>query len=506
MLDSQELRLEVFRCLWITQVRPLRLVCKAWYPEADQAMWELIETLPPLLRFLPEDAWEEDVGSRRLGRGKVYTWPKNFNIIRPLQPEDWSETMMRARYVKSYRIHQALSNCTDATLEAIVACPPPRIPLLTGAHSVTLEPPSSQLALYGKLLHLLIPHQYITAMNCVAVEEFVPDLDSFIPRFQNLESLTLHVAAGRHAREDSYPVTTRDASQRYDIRFVKALERCSKLQHLDLTLHARVTIHMLRTLSENSTLRSLTLRYGGQDVHQFEQALSAAYSFPAFPSVRRLEIKGLSLRAASRLFTSRTLTPLEDIYVIDDRHDVYIDEDEERSSPAKDALLNTLRLIGSHLEPYHSLRVLYIQGPSYHEFSLTLGDLRPLAAFHNMREITIAIEHATVLVDADCDQMADWWPNLEVFALSYECREGDTRCTLRGLVALASRCPRLAVLQLPLDAMSIPDIQTEPGRAPPPYTSLKELRIGNALRADTEALVQFIKTIFPNLRHLEYAS
>ncbi|TRM56124.1 hypothetical protein BD626DRAFT_520893 [Schizophyllum amplum] len=469
MLDSQELRLEVFRCLWITQ---------AWYPEADQAMWELIETLPPLLRFLPEDAWEEDVGSRRLGRGKVYTWPKNFNIIRPLQPEDWSETMMRARYVKSYRIHQALSNCTDATLEAIVACPPPRIPLLTGAHSVTLEPPSSQLALYGKLLHLLIPHQYITAMNCVAVEEFVPDLDSFIPRFQNLESLTLHVAAGRHAREDSYPVTTRDASQRYDIRFVKALERCSKLQHLDLTLHARVTIHMLRTLSENSTLRSLTLRYGGQDVHQFEQALSAAYSFPAFPSVRRLEIKGLSLRAASRLFTSRTLTPLEDIYVIDDRHDVYIDEDEERSSPAKDALLNTLRLIGSHLEPYHSLRVLYIQGPST----------------------------PTVLVDADCDQMADWWPNLEVFALSYECREGDTRCTLRGLVALASRCPRLAVLQLPLDAMSIPDIQTEPGRAPPPYTSLKELRIGNALRADTEALVQFIKTIFPNLRHLEYAS
>ncbi|TRM56112.1 hypothetical protein BD626DRAFT_520863 [Schizophyllum amplum] len=494
MFDVPELRLEVFRYLWITEVRPLKLVCKTWYPEADQAIWESIATLPPLLRFLPEDAWE--------------------NITRPLRPEDWSEVMRRARHVKSYRMCQMLSSCTDAALEAIVACPPPGIPLLAGVRLVTLDPPSSQLPLYAKLLPFLIPHQYITTLDCTALEQFIPDADSFIPRFQRLRSLKLHVDTGKYAHENSLLVTPwhyfafdrrRDASKRYDIRFVKALERCPELRHLDLAFYAQATISMLRTLSENPILRSLTLRYGCQDVQKFEDDLSAAYSFPAFPSLRHLEIRGLPPRDASRLLTSRTPTPLEGIRIIDNQYDTRYDDD-ERFGPAKDALLNTLGLICSQLEPYHSLRVLDIQSPSYNRFSLSLEDLRPLSAFPDMREITFLTKHDTMLVDADCEQMADWWPRLEVFAFGYGCPEGDPKCTLRGLLALASGCPYLARLELPLDARSIlADIQPDPNRAPPPYNSLAHLDVGDAPITDTEAVAQFLKTTFPKLRYLDYS-
>ncbi|TRM56110.1 hypothetical protein BD626DRAFT_267027 [Schizophyllum amplum] len=445
--------------------------------------------------------------------GVTFAWPENFNITRPLRPEDWSEVMRRARHVKSYRMRQMLSSCTDAALEAIVACPPPRIPLLAGVRSVTLEPPSSQLLLYAKLLPLLIPHQYITTLDCTALERFIPDADSFLPRFQRLESIKLHVAAGQYARANSRLVRTyyyfafdrrRDASKRYDIRFVKALELCPKLQHLDLTFDAEATISMLHTLSENSTLRSLKLRYDLGDVHKFENDLSAAYSFPAFPSLRCLEIKDLSIRDASRLLRSRTPTPLEDIRIIDKRYNARF-RDDQGFGQGKHALLSTMALICSQLEPFRSLRVLHIQGPSYDIFSLTLGDLRPLSAFPNLREIAISIKHDTVLVDADCEQMADWWPRLEVFAFGYGCPEDGPKCTLRGLMALASGCPYLARLELPLDARNIPDIQLGPGRAPPPHSSLTHLDVGDAPITDTEAVAQFLKTTFPKLRYLDYS-
>ena len=60
MLNVPELRLSVFRHFWTSEIYSLRLVCRAWYPEADQALWESIERLPTVLRFLPEDAWEQD--------------------------------------------------------------------------------------------------------------------------------------------------------------------------------------------------------------------------------------------------------------------------------------------------------------------------------------------------------------------------------------------------------------------------------------------------------------
>ncbi|TRM55582.1 hypothetical protein BD626DRAFT_577205 [Schizophyllum amplum] len=515
MLDISEMRLQVFRCLRMTDVRSLKLVCKTWYPEADQVIWEGIETLPPLLRLLPEDAWEEGTGSQYSGRGKVgRTWPENFNITRPLRPEDWSEVIRHALHLKFYRMDKMLSTCTDAALEAIIACPPPQFPLLTGVRSLRLFPSPKQLALYGKLLHLLIPHQYITSLICVAVEQFMPDADDFISRFQRLNSLSLHVDQGRYAHEDPYPLTTwnyaafdpsYDEGKRYDIRFVKALEHCSELQHLDITLHVEATIYMLRTLSENSTLQSLTLHYGRKDMHQFENDLSAAYTFPPFPSLRCLEIEGLPLGGAARILPSQEPTPLEEIRLIDYMCNAP-SEDYGRFGPLKGVLLATLDLICSQLEPYHSLCVLHIEVPSYGNFTFTLGDIRPLSAFPHMREITIITQHKTALVDADCEQMAKWWPSLEVFRLGCECPTGDPECTLHGLLALASRCPRLARLELPLDARSIPDFLPGPGRAPSPYASLTHLNVGDAPIADAKHVARFMKSTFPKLRLVGYSS
>ena len=58
-----ELREVIFDYLIPFDIRPVRLVCKTWYPEADQAFWGSAHNagmLPRFLRLMPEDAWVED--------------------------------------------------------------------------------------------------------------------------------------------------------------------------------------------------------------------------------------------------------------------------------------------------------------------------------------------------------------------------------------------------------------------------------------------------------------
>ena len=62
-MDLPELREVIFDYLNPFDIRPVRLVCKTWYPEADQAFWGSAHNaamLPRFLRLMPEDAWVED--------------------------------------------------------------------------------------------------------------------------------------------------------------------------------------------------------------------------------------------------------------------------------------------------------------------------------------------------------------------------------------------------------------------------------------------------------------
>ena len=65
-MDLPELREVIFDYLNPFDIRPVRLVCKTWYPEADQAFWGDMynaTTIESFLRLLPEDAWKEDIVS-----------------------------------------------------------------------------------------------------------------------------------------------------------------------------------------------------------------------------------------------------------------------------------------------------------------------------------------------------------------------------------------------------------------------------------------------------------
>lgn len=59
-LDISDLRFLIFQQLWPQDLGALRLVCKRWYPDADQEFWSHIAHIVPLLRLIPEDAWAEE--------------------------------------------------------------------------------------------------------------------------------------------------------------------------------------------------------------------------------------------------------------------------------------------------------------------------------------------------------------------------------------------------------------------------------------------------------------
>ena len=64
--DLPELREAIFSYVDCFSIRRIRLVCRSWYPEADQAFWGDMynaTTIESFLRLLPEDAWKEDIVS-----------------------------------------------------------------------------------------------------------------------------------------------------------------------------------------------------------------------------------------------------------------------------------------------------------------------------------------------------------------------------------------------------------------------------------------------------------
>ncbi|TRM56109.1 hypothetical protein BD626DRAFT_576123 [Schizophyllum amplum] len=516
MLDVPELRLQIFRYLWISDVRPIRLVCKTWYPEADQVTWESIETLPPLLRLLPEDAWEQDMDTYSDMLAGSRSFPIAIRIKRALSPGDWAAVVERARFVKKYRASSMLK-CGEDVFAAIVASPPPCVPLLSGLQTATLHFSyyRGRASFYKTFFDLLVPHIYITTLDCTADEELIPDPGVSLSRYSNLRSIRLNLEPGKYADSHTHivppwPTFVFDEShkpaQRYDVQFLRALERCPKLRDVNLKTDAQASLILLRTLSRNPTVQSLVLRYDAdRGARYFAAELhSPSYSFPAFPALRELTIKGLKLADARRLLTSSsTRIPLEKIVI--ERH-LYASRSDEFFIADKEELLDMLELVCTQLEGYRSLRVLRLEGNSTEAYPFTLRDLRPLSVFSEIREINLTMPLAPSLVDADCEIIAGWWPRLEVLMMGDEDigDEGDAKCSLRGLLYIVARCPYLTDLHLPLDASVIPKVEPAPGDAHPPYQNLKLLYIGDAPIVDTEGVAQFLKTIFPRLRTLKY--
>ncbi|KAL1662300.1 hypothetical protein GGF50DRAFT_59288 [Schizophyllum commune] len=483
MLNVPELRLSVFRYLWASELYALRL---------------------SVSRYGPED------------KPTFHKSPTTFRITRPLTTEDWLPVVGRARCLKDFRFSSYSNACTNETLEAIIACPPPRVPLFPGVRTAQLDRPyraGQDSFVYHRLLSILFPPRGISKLNCAGYEDDIPDAHAFLSHFPSLESLEMVLGAGEYAHRHSQFINTwpyfvfdpsHDPAKRYDIQFIGALRICPRLRDIDIKFEPWITAHILEVLAQLPSLQTLRLRFGNHanPSESVESSLdSPSYSFPAFPALRSLTIDGLAPSAVARLLSTSTPTPLHDIRIECPYGHGYLDP----LHMTKAQMTALIELVTSQLVPYSSLRTLHLVGYGYQRYTLTLEELLPLSRFPELRDLSIGIRSTTFsLTDGDCERTAGWWPYIKTLLLGPEiCGYRDTgKVSLQALLHLAARCPDLTHIRLPLDASIVPEFQPTPG----PYPRLYMLHVGDAPIDNAARVGEFLKATFPKARDLWYDS
>ncbi|KAL1715290.1 hypothetical protein EV715DRAFT_294291 [Schizophyllum commune] len=204
----------------------------------------------------------------------VHESPMTFRIVRPLTTEDWLPVVGRARCLKNLRLTGISNACTNETLEAIIACPPPRVPLFPGVRTAQFDRPyraGQESFVYHRLLSILLPPHDISKLRCAVYEADIPDAHAFLSHFPSLESLEMILGAGEYAHRHSQFINTwpyfvfdpsHDPAKRYDIQFIGALRICPRLRDIDIKFDPRITAHIVEALAQLPALQTLRLRFG----------------------------------------------------------------------------------------------------------------------------------------------------------------------------------------------------------------------------------------------------
>ena len=133
----------------------------------------------------------------------------------------------------------------------------------------------------------------------------------------------------------------------------------------------------------------------------------------------------------------------------------------------------------------------------------TVATLYPLAKLPNLRKLVLDTTVCPDLCDADIEEVAKWWPQIEHLDLGGLLWDVDClgytrklRASLRCLDILSRLCPRLETLVINLD------ISFECVRDAEPRLSshiLRSLTIGSISAPEPPRLSQYLSTVFPSL-------
>ncbi|KAI5834336.1 hypothetical protein K523DRAFT_412498 [Schizophyllum commune Tattone D] len=235
---------------------------------------------------MPEDAWTEDLSPRTYGGLER----KNFRFTRPLALQDWTPVLQRSCFVMEQWIFHwevvQTAACAGSVVDAIVACPPPFVPLFPHVRYMLLNGMGRHTLACQRLTEILYPQSMITQIKGSADEPDFFDPQDFPSRFQNLTTiLYLRVADERFPRHDSVALTDADVAQRNEIRIARALASCPCLTDVRLyPANGAVAPWIILALSRSTSIRHLWLDY--QDLENDEIRIPESYYFPRFPGLR----------------------------------------------------------------------------------------------------------------------------------------------------------------------------------------------------------------------------
>ncbi|KAL1752146.1 hypothetical protein FB107DRAFT_293389 [Schizophyllum commune] len=497
----------ILRKLWPQDLGALRLVCKGWYPDADQEFWSHVAHIVPLLRLLPEDAWAED--TIELPPGAYGRQRRNLRITRPLEPQDWESVSKRARFVRAQCfVDLTFMLCSPSLVDAIVAYPPPSVPLFPNLRSLTVQPIIRQIPAHQRLADILYPYGTITWINSPTSDAHFFDPGQLADKYHDLTMIHVGVGDERYPLRNDIVLSDAEITQRCEVRLARALAACRRLREVTLYLGdaGPIAPEIILALSKSTTIRDLRLEF--QSLAADDVCIPESWSFPRFPALRSIAIFGLPLQRAWRLLGSTGR---------DSVGDISIDQDPDcRQQPpfsveSRDMLLSIFRSIHDQYAPYRSLRALSLEGTHPPDMILEFSDIELFAVFPHMTDFALNFEFAQVLItDRDCEEIASQWPCLRSFHIGGSA--GHAECgacptlTLRALLAFAERCPQLAYLTLPMDATMVPTLQPDADGRAPRYWALQELAVQDSPIVSGGELGAWMAATFPGLRRVLFRS
>ncbi|KAI5891929.1 uncharacterized protein SCHCODRAFT_02503724 [Schizophyllum commune H4-8] len=500
-MDLPELREIIFDYFDPFDIRSVRLVCRSWYPEADQAFWRSAHNAPMIwsfLRLFPEDAWAEDmIKEIPEFRGTARVRRENFRFIRDLRPEDWIPVLQRTRFARVQTM-ASMANAVNV-ITKILACPPPGGVVLPNLKVLHVFVFLQDVELHKRLLYLINPSSLAVFTGMADENTVGPDPNDFASAFPHLTHVTLMMSSGSFLRWD-IPISH---ARRFNISVVEALATCPRLSYVSLSLESVSAVDALLVAARSSSIKRLVLNIrDGKFPRQL--IYPTDYALPAHSTLGQLVLTGLTL-ADARCIVERVCP--RSVHTIDLLHADAEDEEQDHFAEDEGALFSALQSIHSQFLPYRSLRGLSLRGSLAVPATLKLDDIRMFAAFPNLTYLSLAHQFTYIaLDDADCATIAGWWPKLRLFGVGdpKHPQEYLPECTLKAVLAFVTRCPEFMAFQMPLDATDIPEVEVDSRGRPLRYWSLTTLAVGDSPIDDGTGLGAYLSTVYPGLSMVDY--
>ncbi|KAN0130949.1 hypothetical protein V8E53_011327 [Lactarius tabidus] len=295
-------------------------------------------------------------------------------------------------------------------------------------------------------------------------------------------------------------------------RVINSVASMRDLRSLCLCGGSRLMPRTLASIAGFPNLEDLRVQLDYLNIADLAEALdSASSNTTLFPSLRKLRICA-SPAAAEAFFPHLPAGKLRTLYLESDLKPRSVDS----WTPALAVLAERTHASLTDL----SFEVLTsfceaFDHAAFPQLHLTLSTLTPLARLTHLRRFVLDTSVPPDLGDADLASVACWWSEIEELSLwSRPVEVFDfpayfttlPRATPACLAALATQCPRLRRLGLPMDVAVLPP-PAHPPQAVPSHPMLVHLTIGCVRMGktiDPPGVAECIYRAFPALDEIEF--
>ncbi|KAL1951112.1 hypothetical protein VTO73DRAFT_261 [Trametes versicolor] len=481
----------------------LAQTCKTMQEECMPALWAYQESLKPLLRLLPSDAFAappEEIAKFPF----VITHPEHL---------DWTRFDHYAQYVRHFvwkyddpeKSHPKWKTPPPPALLRWLFPPPLCIspqalsalathrsdgqPLMPQLHTLVWEEQDPKVVFHP---HLFLPP---TILRLQLTSE-VSNPSMVVPLLKKVGVACRHITHLRmHVYHDKVPWTSAD----YDA-FAQILRGMLELEALDG--YSQLSVSCVEALAALPKLAALELHQ--EQMHALAtSAVTGARAGQWFNVLGCLRLSTEQMDKSTMAFVtaiqSQRLRELQ-LRIV--------------TEPGTHALKQHFETLARspHRKSLNIFRFTYAFSFKVDGTKVPLdleNTLQPFYAFPHMRLFAIRAHSTLVNARQALHDIANAWPELEGLVLS--CYQKDpieavAGCaSLEDLVQLVRRCPRLRELEMHLNAEAVPDAATLARLLPDPSQSLLEsLVLYNAPIGDVDQVADFLARASPALRQIYY--